>query len=43
MFHEQNLGLEIEDALRNMADRVGLPDVRFFVTAVLIQRQAGGG
>ncbi|MEW6200085.1 MAG: type II secretion system F family protein [Planctomycetota bacterium] len=42
VFHEQNLGLKIEDALRNMADRVGLLDVRFFVTAVLIQRQVGG-
>lgn len=42
VFHEQNLGMKIEDALRNMADRVDLLDVRFFVTAVLIQRQVGG-
>lgn len=42
VFHEQNLGLKIEDALRNMADRVDVLDVRFFVTAVLIQRQVGG-
>jgi tight adherence protein B len=42
VFHEQNLGLKIEDALRNMAERVGVLDVRFFVTAVLIQRQVGG-
>lgn len=42
VFHEQNLGLKIEDALKNMADRVDLLDVRFFVTAVLIQRQVGG-
>lgn len=42
VFHEQNLGIKIEDALKNMADRVGLMDVRFFVTAVLIQRQTGG-
>jgi tight adherence protein B len=42
VFHEQNLGLKIEDALRNMAERVGALDVRFFVTAVLIQRQVGG-
>jgi tight adherence protein B len=42
VFHEQNLGLKIEDAMRNMADRVDLLDVRFFVTAVLIQRQVGG-
>lgn len=42
VFHEQNLGLKIEDALKNMAKRVGLMDVKFFVTAVLIQRQTGG-
>lgn len=42
VFHEQNLGMKIEDALRNLAERVGLLDVRFFVTAVLIQRQVGG-
>lgn len=42
VFHEQNLGLKVEEALRNMADRVDVLDVRFFVTAVLIQRQTGG-
>ena len=42
VFHEQNLGLRIEDALRNLAERVDVLDVRFFVTAVLIQRQTGG-
>lgn len=42
VFHEQNLGLKIEDALKNMAERVNVLDVRFFVTAVLIQRQTGG-
>lgn len=42
VFHEQNLGIKIEDALKEMAQRVGLMDVRFFVTAVLIQRQTGG-
>jgi tight adherence protein B len=42
VFHEQNLGIKIEDALLNMADRVDQMDVRFFVTAVLIQRQTGG-
>ena len=42
VFHEQNLGIKMEDALKNMAQRVGLMDVRFFVTAVLIQRQTGG-
>jgi len=42
VWHEQNLGIKIEDALRNMADRTDQLDVRFFVTAVLIQRQTGG-
>lgn len=42
VFQEQNLGLKIEDALQNLADRMDMLDVRFFVTAVLIQRQTGG-
>src|SRR5262249_13126093 len=42
VFYEQNLGLKIEDALTDMADRLDLMDVRFFVTAVLIQRTTGG-
>ncbi len=42
VFHEQNLGVKMEDALRNLAERIDILDVRFFVTAVLIQRQVGG-
>jgi len=42
VFHEQNLGLRIEDALLNLAKRCDQMDIRFFVTAVLIQRQTGG-
>lgn len=42
VFHEQNLGIKVEEALLNMAQRVDQMDVRFFVTAVLIQRQTGG-
>ncbi len=42
VYHEQNLGVKIEDALSSMADRVDSLDVRFFVTAVMIQRQTGG-
>lgn len=42
VFHEQNLGIKIEEALLNMANRIDQLDVRFFVTAVLIQRQTGG-
>ena len=42
VYHEQNLGIKIEDALQSMAERVDSLDVRFFVTAVVIQRQTGG-
>lgn len=42
VYHEQNLGIKIEDALQSMANRVDSLDVRFFVTAVMIQRQTGG-
>lgn len=42
VYHEQNLGVKVEDALQAMAGRVDSLDVRFFVTAVLIQRQTGG-
>jgi len=41
-YDEQNFGLPLKDALNNLALRVGLLDVRFFVTAVLIQRETGG-
>ena len=41
-FDQQNFGLPLRDALNEMADRVGILDVRFFVTAVLIQRDTGG-
>jgi tight adherence protein B len=42
IFEEQNLGIPLEDALRGLADRVPTMDVRFFVTAVIIQRATGG-
>lgn len=41
-FEEQNFGLPLRDALENLADRVPLIDVRFFVTALLIQKETGG-
>jgi tight adherence protein B len=41
-FEEQNYGLPLKDALNNLAVRMPLIDVRFFVTAVLIQRETGG-
>jgi tight adherence protein B len=41
-FDQQNFGLPLRDALVQMSERVPILDVRFFVTAVLIQRDTGG-
>jgi tight adherence protein B len=41
-FDQQNFGLPLRDALFQMSERVPILDVRFFVTAVLIQRDTGG-
>jgi tight adherence protein B len=41
-FDQQNLGLPLVDALRNLAARVPLPDVRMFLAALTIQRETGG-
>jgi tight adherence protein B len=41
-FDEQNFGLPLKDALNNLSTRVPILDVRFFATAVLIQRETGG-
>jgi tight adherence protein B len=41
-FDEQNFGLPMKDALDNLTLRMPLLDVRFFATAVLIQRETGG-
>ncbi|HXG54420.1 MAG TPA: type II secretion system F family protein [Vicinamibacterales bacterium] len=41
-FDEQNFGLPLKDALENLTVRIPSLDVRFFATAVLIQRETGG-
>ena len=41
-FDEQNFGLPLKDALENLTLRIPLLDMRFFSTAVLIQRETGG-
>jgi tight adherence protein B len=41
-FDEQNFGLPLRDVLNQLAERIPILDVRFFVTAVLIQRDTGG-
>ena len=42
LYDEQNFGMSLADALRAMAKRVPVLDARFFVTAVLTQRESGG-
>jgi tight adherence protein B len=42
LFEEQKFGLPVRDALMNLASRVPLVDVKFFVTAVMLQRETGG-
>jgi tight adherence protein B len=39
---EQALGLDLREALGNMANRVDSLDLKFFVTAVVLQRDTGG-
>ena len=41
-FEEQNFGLPLRDVLLNLTERVPLMDVRFFVTALLVQKETGG-
>ena len=41
-FDEQNFGLPLKESLENLTHRVPSLDVRFFATAVLIQRETGG-
>ena len=41
-FEQQNLGMTISDSLKAMTDRVPNLDLRFFATAVVLQRQTGG-
>ena len=42
LFEEQKFGLPVRDALVNLTERVPLVDVKFFVTAVMLQRETGG-
>ena len=42
LFEEQKFGLPVRDALMNMTERMPLVDVKFFVTAVMLQRETGG-
>ena len=41
-YEEQKYGMPVRDALLNLAKRMPLMDVKFFVTAVMLQRETGG-
>jgi tight adherence protein B len=41
-YEQQNLGLSPEVALHDLAQRTGLMEIKIFVLAVLVHRQAGG-
>jgi tight adherence protein B len=41
-YEEQRLGLSMTQAFRRMGERVASQDLRYFVTAVLIQAETGG-
>ena len=41
-YEEQNYGLELRDAMENLALRVPIQDVRVIMTAILIQKESGG-
>ena len=42
LYEEQKFGMPVRDALMNLTDRIPLVDVKFFVTAVMLQRETGG-
>jgi tight adherence protein B len=39
---EINFGVNVADALKNLADRIDCEEAKFFVTAVVLQRETGG-
>jgi tight adherence protein B len=42
VYNEQTLGAPLSEVLPHMGERVPLLDVRFFIAAVLMQRESGG-
>jgi len=42
LYDRQNYGLPMEEAMKDFGERIPLIDAKFFVTAVLTQREAGG-
>ena len=41
-FEEQNLGKPLDEALNDLTKRVPNLDLKFFATAIILQRQTGG-
>jgi tight adherence protein B len=42
MLDEMRVGVEMEEALQKAADRIRVPDFRFFVVCLALQRRTGG-
>ncbi|MBN2022901.1 MAG: type II secretion system F family protein [Pirellulales bacterium] len=42
VFEEQNLGISLEESLDSLCERVPNLDLKFFCTAIILQRQTGG-
>lgn len=42
VYEEQNLGIPLDEALANLTERIPNLDLKFFSTAVILQRQTGG-
>lgn len=42
VFEEQNLGIPLEEALQSLTERIPNLDLRFFATAIVLQRATGG-
>ncbi|MBW1745720.1 MAG: type II secretion system F family protein [Deltaproteobacteria bacterium] len=40
--NEINFGVNVPDALKNLAERVNCDDLKFFVISVILQRETGG-
>jgi len=40
--NEVNFGVSVSDALKNLADRIDCPDMKYFVISVILQRETGG-
>jgi len=42
VFEEQNFGIPLEESLQTLCERIPNLDLKFFTTAVILQRQTGG-